>query len=76
MLKFSSFHPSKLFVRKEGKTEAFTDMQKQREFTTYILSLKDILKNTLQKNDRLTQKEVKKLSNNGESKNCVINDYL
>lgn len=33
-------------------------MQKQREFTTHILSLKDLLKNILQEIDKLTYKEV------------------
>lgn len=66
---FNSFYPAELFVRKESKIEAFADMQKQREFTL-TLSLKDLLRIVLQKkNDKLTQKEVVRIRNNGESRN-------
>ena len=35
---FSSFYPVKLFFRKGSKMEEFSDIQKQKEFTTHILS--------------------------------------
>lgn len=57
-VKFSHFYPAKLFVRKEDKVKAFANMQKQRKFTIHIVLLKELLKNVLQKNDKLTQKKV------------------
>lgn len=41
---FSSFYPAKLFLRKEGKTEAFSDIDKQREFTIHMLFTKRSVK--------------------------------